>query len=75
MCVFIGLPGERFYIGGRKSDSIWSWTDGSAWNYERWEKDIEKNRDGEWVTIFLGSKKWKSVSLDWKGNYLCQYTL
>ena len=39
------------------------------------EKDIEKNRDGEWVTIFLGSKKWKSVSLDWKGNYLCQYTL
>ena len=36
---FIGqyIPSDSAWIGAEKNKEIWSWSDGSTWNYQNWQ--------------------------------------
>ena len=90
--LFFGTPcikkisGDSFHLGGvRSDDGIWSWNDGSAWNYENFRNDEIKNRsfaDANTapniypiVLQMKPDKYWEARAQQWTDNYLCQYFL
>merc|ERR1712037_604917 len=36
-----------FWIGGREAEGKWSWTDGSAWDFEKWATSPEQQPDDD----------------------------
>ena len=80
------ISGDSFHLGGvRSDDGIWSWNDGSAWNYENFRNDEIKNRsfaDANTapniypiVLQMKPDKYWEARAQQWTDNYLCQYFL
>ena len=55
---------------------IWSWTDGSVWNYENWSDGEPSGYQGERGLVQRKDGKWNDVydKIN-EANYLCQYTL
>ena len=67
--------GKTFLIGGRKSGSDWSWSDGSSWSYDKFTSLENKNHANAVRTYLREDKHWVGTNVHWKDNYLCQYTL
>ena len=72
------FKGKQFLLGGRRSDDgIWSWSDGSAWSYENFVNEEQRNTELRKRLFLLHTKKWGGIHEKWNDNYnyLCQYTL
>ena len=70
--------GKHFHLGGRRSDDgIRSWSDGSAWSYENFVNEEQRNTELRKRLILQHTKKWGGIHETWNDtyNYLCQYTL
>ena len=75
----MGQTSKEAYIGGRdvNHEGHWTWSDGSAFNYQNWGPNEPNNHNGDedCMMMWLYSGKWNDVTCGWPGNYICSYDL
>ena len=69
-------PSGIQWIGGRKEEGVWKWTDGTPWHFENWDTNRPSNLNKKkYLAIHIRTGKWS----DEKGEknpetIICQYT-
>ena len=69
---------SALWIGGsdREEEGDWRWSDGSPWNFTKWNEGQPSNRSGEQCLQQFGySKKWNDYKCSYKKHFLCSRTL
>merc|ERR1712037_135973 len=64
-----------FWIGGREVEGKWKWTDGSAWNFEKWatspEQQPDDNTDGENCLQTTAEDGWNDQDCESVFQFVC----
>ena len=55
--------GTRFWLGG-KLDGLWTWADGTSWNYKNWEPGQPSGGEGCLELGWSAPRKWNDRACD-----------
>ena len=73
---FIGetlLDGDRAWLGLQRVDGVWSWSDGSAFDWDYWFCDQPgPTGDRCVITNYAGTGKWATYRCDDPHYFVCQ---
>ena len=65
------LEGDTWF-GGIKLDGVWSWADGTPWNYTNWQSTQPDDDD---ATYLQQDYKWYDYEKTYSSHfYICQYS-
>ena len=71
------LHSQHLWIGGsdKEKEGVWKWSDGSPWNYTRWNKH-QPSSDGvspdeDCLQYYQFAEKWSDRPCSDEGNFVC----
>ena len=71
-----GLRKVRSYIGGLYENGQWTWTDGSAWDYENWRAGDPESPEVylKYVEVYDSNGVWHNEDniIGYDNGYICQ---
>ena len=59
------------WIGGFKTNSIWSWTDETQWDYDNWQED-QPSGNGDCLLIGDNPRKFNDYPCRSEFSYICK---
>ena len=74
-CQFLKAS-DGFWLGGMKSDSLWTWDSGESWTFARWARGTDHDLE-ESAMVFIPGAGWKNadpnikasgVLIEWSGD-------
>ena len=63
---------DRAWLGGEKKSGVWSWRDGSDWNYTEWTEEYANSGASSGVALRLLHGKWEMMDKMNKEDFICQ---
>lgn len=63
------------WIGGKRVDDTWTWTDGTPWDYDNWAKKEPNNNKGKEDVAVIKERddnQWNDIQSKTKCEFLCK---